>query len=777
MRKSRKAKQEQHPVGRIQRGLEERAGWWDRVLEYPLAWSVIAVLLCTWLVVPRVGRRLPDWKPGDVATFDVIVRKDQAIPDPAATEKLRREAAAAVLPVYDEEPRVRQETIDQLRALFAVCRDELAHGRLNLETMTAGSDLSLDAAMVRVLRSAQCGADLEQALVDVVTQVYADHVVDDRINLERRGTAGVTVRSLATGAETRRSLEDLAHVIDLRSDLEPAIRTRLLEHDAVKRRWIKPTVRFLVKNITPDLVFNRAETAARRVAAAKRVTPRLQTFKRGQVLIRRGDTVTPAVAAVLHEMNRARRRVVNYTTLTGTLLLIVMIVLGWWKALARLGAVGERRYQLSTVLMLTVVFTVLDRLAVFLADAVALNSQSSLLSSPGSYLWALPHAAGPIVMLLMLGFHPALLFAVSEAILAALMLGGDLTVGLYALLSGFVGVFAAQHFKDRAVLTRVGVMVGAANAAGMLVLELYRGLPDGPGPMVLGTAFAFAGGPVAAGVATFFLPLFERLFGVTTDIRLLELSNQNLPLLKRLSLEAPGTYQHSLAVGNLAEAGADAVGANGLLLRVSAYYHDVGKLVKPEYFVENQHGGNPHDHLAPSMSALVIMSHVKEGLEIARKERLPLPIRQAIATHHGTKLIRYFYTRARERAEAEGRNPDEVRESDYRYPGPKPHTKELGILLLADAVEAAARTIENPTPGKIRAMIERIVTDALEDGQLDQSELTFKELEKVGSSFLWVLTNMFHSRIDYPGFDFNRRRKASESGAHHLGTQTGPAGG
>jgi putative nucleotidyltransferase with HDIG domain len=275
-------------------------------------------------------------------------------------------------------------------------------------------------------------------------------------------------------------------------------------------------------------------------------------------------------------------------------------------------------------------------------------------------------------------------------------------------------------------------------------------------------------------VASFLLPLFEWLFGITTDIRLLELSNQNLPLLKQLSLQAPGSYQHSLAVGNLAEAGADAVGANALQLRVCAYYHDVGKLVKPEYFVENQRGTNPHDSLSPSMSTLVIQSHVKEGLEMARKAKLPLPIRQAIATHHGTKLIRYFFNRAKER-EVPGMG--EIRESDYRYAGPKPTTKELGILLLADAVEAAARTVENPTSGKIQGMINKIFADALEDGQLDETELTISELDKVASAFLWVLTNMYHHRIDYPGFDFNRRQKKRDSGPLQVGTKTFATGG
>lgn len=294
-----------------------------------------------------------------------------------------------------------------------------------------------------------------------------------------------------------------------------------------------------------------------------------------------------------------------------------------------------------------------------------------------------------------------------------------------------------------------------------------------PETVALSAGSAFLAGPVAVGIASALLPTMEGLFGITTDVRLLELSNQNQPLLKQLSLQAPGTYQHSLAVGNLAEAGADAVGASSLMLRVCAYYHDVGKLVKPEYFVENQRGTNPHDSLAPSMSVLVIQSHVKQGLEMAGRYKLPLPIRQAIATHHGTKLIRYFHDKARSLCDP---SMDEVIESDFRYPGPKPNTKELGILLLADAVEAAARTLENPSPSKIQGMIGKIFTDALEDGQLDDSELTFSELDKVASAFLWVLTNMYHHRIDYPGFDFNRGQKRRDSRPLHVESKTFAAG-
>jgi hypothetical protein len=212
-------------------------------------------------------------------------------------------------------------------------------------------------------------------------------------------------------------------------------------------------------------------------------------------------------------------------------------------------------------------------------------------------------------------------------------------------------------------------------------------------------------------------------------------------------------------MANLAEAAAEAIGANPLLARVCCYYHDIGKLVKPEYFVENQRGANPHDNLTPWMSALVVSNHVKAGLELARKYKLPEPIRESIATHHGTKLIHYFFSRAKERANGDS---GEVPEDEFRYPGPRPMSKEMGILLLADAVEAASRTLQDPTPGKLQAMIDQVIKNILEDGQLDDCELTLKDVEKIGAEFYWVLTNAFHHRIEYPGFDFNRRRRGKE---------------
>jgi putative nucleotidyltransferase with HDIG domain len=748
---------------RIERGLAEGASWWDRLLEFPVAWAVIAIVGCTWLVVPRVGSGPPDWEPGEVASFDLVIPVDTTLPDEAATRAAREEAASSVLPVYDLEPRLRLELEGELQILFAGCRERRQAGEEEAVDLEAITDLRATETALRILETSGCSEALENALVGVVSQVFRDHIVDDRRAMERRGSRGVTIRNLSSGGESMATLDELSAAVDVRTGLEQVLQARLLERPAVQRRWIKPAVDFLEANIAPDLVFNRAETAQRSRAAADAVLPRSRELRRGQVLVRRGDTVTQEVADTLLVFQRHRRDVTSWARIAGIGLLVALMVIGWWPVLGRSGSPSEIRRRLSSIFILVLLFALADRLGLLIANAVAFNSQGEVLSTAEAYLWGLPFAAGPVTVLVLFGLQPALLFALCAAGLAGVMLGGDFTVAIFALASGAIGAFAAQRTRDRASLSRVGVIVGLANIVLVLVLELYRGLPDSVAIIGLSAVCGLVGGLLSVGVVSFLLPLLEGVFGITTNNRLLELSNQNLPLLKRLSLEAPGTYQHSLSVSNLAEAGADAVGANALLLRVCAYYHDVGKLVKPDYFVENQRNGNPHDALLPSMSALVIQSHVKEGLEIAREAKLPLPIRQAIATHHGTKLIRFFFNRAQERS---AEDKTEVRESDYRYAGPKPPTKELGILLLADAVEAAARTLESPNPAKIQAMIDKIFNNALEDGQLDDCDLTFSELDKVASAFLWVLTNMYHHRIDYPGFDFNRRLQAGDSGPH-----------
>jgi membrane-associated HD superfamily phosphohydrolase len=473
----------------------------------------------------------PDWQLGDVATFDLVIPFDVTLPDDAATETARQEARTSVIPVYDLEPRLRIELENELRILFAGCRDRMEANGDEVANLEAITDLRATESVMRILDSSSCSEKLEEVLVEVVNRVFRARIVDDRRGLENRGENGIALRDLSTGRERIVRLDELPEAIDLRSGLEQVLQARLLEQPAVARRWIAPVVDFLEANLGPNVVFNRGETVQRQRVAAEGVVPRSRDLRRGQVLIRRGDTVTDEVSDNLRVFRQQRRDVATTARVAGIALLVALMLVGWWPALRRVGGPLDAKRRLSMIYILVVLFAISDRLGWFIANAIAFNSQGQAMSTAEAYLWALPFAAGPVTVLVLLGMQPALLFAVCGAGMAGVLLGGDFSVAVYALASGVVGTLAAERSNDRISLSRVGILVGAANVAVLLILELYRGLPDPPGTVGLSAVFAFVGGPISVGVVSFLLPALESAFGITTDTRLLELSNQNLPLL------------------------------------------------------------------------------------------------------------------------------------------------------------------------------------------------------------------------------------------------------
>lgn len=346
----------------------------------------------------------------------------------------------------------------------------------------------------------------------------------------------------------------------------------------------------------------------------------------------------------------------------------------------------------------------------------------------------------------------AVLVTTLLGLLLALLPGFTASATLVGLGAALVAIHAAQRVQQRFDLARAGLMAGLAGA--WIVASL--GCLDGKAWPVWGLAAVSA---VLAGIfnsvlVVGLLPYLEDVFGITTTFKLLELASPNQPLLKELQLKAPGTYHHSIMVGNLAEAAAEAIGADALLVRVGAYYHDIGKTKRPYFFVENQLGmANQHDRISPRLSALVITAHVKEGLEMAREHKLPGIIQEFIATHHGTSLVSYFYHQA---VQAEGAG--QVMEEHFRYPGPRPRTRETGILMLADGVEAACRSIKHPTAEAIEAMVRKIVDKRLSDGELSEAPLTLSEIEKLAQTFVRILTGLYHQRIEYPDQVFKELR-------------------
>lgn len=360
----------------------------------------------------------------------------------------------------------------------------------------------------------------------------------------------------------------------------------------------------------------------------------------------------------------------------------------------------------------------------------------------------IPVAWATMTIAILIGVDVALLVAVVLAIFAAILVDPTLSTsfglqtGIVALFGGFVGVYSVSHLSQRSDLARAGLFVSAVNVLMVSAIALTTGMRFSVWlvDLLLGTVNGVASSFLTVGA----LHWFESGFKITSSVRLLELSNPNRPLLKRLLMEAPGTYHHSILVGNLAEAAAEAVQADSTLVRVGSMYHDIGKLKRPYFFIENQFTqDNPHDKIAPTLSSLIITSHVKDGLELAKENKLPQQIQDIISQHHGDGLVSFFYHKALE-------GNDEVPEEAFHYDGPKPQTKEAALVALADNVEAAVRSMKQPTPGRVEGLVRKIVKDKLNDGQLDQSDLTFQDLDRIAMAFVRVLSGIFHSRVEYP---------------------------
>lgn len=388
-----------------------------------------------------------------------------------------------------------------------------------------------------------------------------------------------------------------------------------------------------------------------------------------------------------------------------------------------------------------------------------------------------PYAFAPLVLSVLLGRNHGLYAAVFASLWGSLLVGRiDPVFLVISLITGFIAVYVTLQVRRRSRLIRAGVYVGIATwvlaaAFGQIGPVIWESPSQTDWRMIaLQSLAAIATGIGTAVIVSGILPILEPLFKITTDISWLEMSDLNHPLLKRLSMEAPGTYHHSLAVANLAEAAAEVVGANPTICRVGSYFHDVGKLVKPDYFTENiPHGSNPHDDLTPTMSSLIIIAHVKEGVDLALKHKLNGEVLDIIRQHHGTSMVSYFHKRALQQQEdarlggkiMNMREDDipAVREESFRYPGPRPRTKEAAIINLADSIESASRSLERPTPQRIEDLVNGIVEARIVEHQLDECPLTLAEIHRAAESFRFTLLNMLHARIAYP----KREEPAAES--------------
>lgn len=473
--------------------------------------------------------------------------------------------------------------------------------------------------------------------------------------------------------------------------------------------------------LKPNMLYNSAATEQLRQEAVAHVLPTL--IQKGQKIIGQGEIASEREVMLLTDLGLLSPGI-NWPLVFGSLayMLVALLPLVLYLLLF-LRKSWENPQQVLLIGLILLLTGALCK---------AFSIVSGLL---------MPVATASILIAVLIGPRVALAGGISMALIAGALSGFDTTFMGVGLIGAAVGSFSVSRMNQRFDLVRAGALIATATSLAAAGFGLLHGVTLTT--LLVNSLWAAAGGVLSAIIGFGIVPFLERPFGIASTVKMLELSNPNQPLLRRLLIEAPGTYNHSIIVANLAEAAAEAVGADGLLARVGAYYHDVGKLKRPYFFIENQFMmDNPHDKYPPSLSALVITAHIKDGVELAREYKLPQVVTDIIQQHHGNTLVSYFYHKAKEVGETD--------ESDYRYPGPTPQTKEAAIVMLADCVEAAVRSLAQPTPNRIDNMVRKIIKERLNDGQLDECDITLKQLDIIGTAFVHILSGIFHKRVDYP---------------------------
>lgn len=673
-----------------------------------LLWAALIYLVLLATIISSVMPQQVQLTAGEIAKEDIPAPK--TVINRQATDAKKEEARAAVKEVYDWDLTAVEDAVEQITAVYDLFRAAKESGEPETQTLnTLKEELTFavnDSTLLSVLR-------MDSAWLD-----------------ELAAATGQIVRSLMqAGIKEERLAEAQGQI---------AAQAETLALDRNQRNFAAALGKSVLR---PNLIFNEAETNQRRTQAELAVERDAVRILQGQIVVRAGDPVTPEHIAMLGDLGLLREHT-DYWRLLG---LGVFVLLAEALVAAYLYRFNRASFDNETHIILLGLIVVMTLLI------------SRILGAISAFL--IPTAAGAILVAVLLDARLAITVNIVLSILAGITLGGELRYIIIAMVGGFAAVYSIPRVSQRSDLTRAGAVVGAANVLAIFGTAAAAGVPISEvlKESVWGT-LGIAGGLLAVVLANGLLPYLENNFGITTAVKLSELSNPSHPLLRRLLVEAPGTYHHSIIVGNLAEAAAETVGGEPLLARAGAYYHDVGKIRRPYFFIENQlSGGNPHDNVSPNLSTLMITSHIKDGVELAREYRLPQIITDMIEQHHGTSLVAYFYSLA-----AGKDKTDTVTEEDFRYGGPKPRTKEAATVMLADSVEAAARSLTKPSPERIAGVVRKIVKERRDDGQLDECALTFKDLDRIAESFIRILQGIFHSRIEYPGGEEERAADGGE---------------
>lgn len=706
---------------------------------------------------------------GDVSEQDVRAPRTFEVVDDEATRLRREQAARAVHPVFELDARQTVVVRERLAEAFRQGRSWLqgqepggegvgtppTNGGINealRQSFAAALGVELSPETMRGLVALRFELVIEDAITTLVQEVLAIPILVSPEQLtDSFLVTGISVVELGGPQRVERvifSREDVYDLTRARQRVNALAREKYAERPAEQQAVISSLAALM---LVGNLTYNEAATEKRRADAAAAIQSVKIKVKKGTMVVRRGDPIDDHRLLILQALTRMEGERSELQVLASVgLFVFVLLAVSYLFATSYIRKFANSMKDLATASLILSFVVALTRIGAEIANALSTYIQSI---PANAYYFAIPLACGAMIIRILMNSETALLFSILASALASMVLEYNGFYLAFFFISSLAAAGGIAHTKERVHVLRGGLFAGAVNMLCVLAMALIQSngvQQEGSFSfqwLALQLTFALAGGLMASVVTLGVVPFFE-MFGYVTDYKLLELANLNHPLLKDLMLRAPGTYHHSVIVGQLSEAAAQAIRANALLARVGCLYHDIGKMKKPEYFIENLRNvsENRHDHLPAHVSALIIASHVRDGIELARQHRLPQSIIDLIPGHHGTSLISFFYNKAR----TEAGSGELINENDFRYPGPKPRTREAGIVMLADATEASTRSIKNPNMVKIRLNLQKIFQRVISDGQLDECPLTLQDLATVLDSFMKTLQGIHHNRIEYP---------------------------
>lgn len=741
--------------------------------ENQIFWASIFFTVLIFLFMSHFRfKPLPKWQIGMVASKDIKAPFDFQVVDDIATKTKKEETKSKVIPVYDWDTEKDAKFQEQLSLIFKKGRSILQEiNELNSNATLSKSEKKAEEKKYKKnieeilgqevtrfaagqLEKEGFSPNLEEILRNILKKVGVKKIISDEENLANlqaikirdihKNDSEWEIKSPSSGeiislTTARRYLREL---IDENQELTPSLKVASEE-----------LLRTIIK---PNITFNSQETNLRKEKAAFDVPPLVVYIKKGATVVKEGEVIDENIKKRLENLNEASKNRVNFMKLLALLSLSTLLLLCafmYFKTYQKSKKIDVTIFNVCVNLF--ILFLVLIHFIDYLSKFISENSKNIIFERADISLFFVPFFAGAVIITLLIDRHIAIIFSVLLSFYAGILLDFDFRITLYSLLSCLAAIYATVNLKQKRLSLRISLFSGLSNIIFIILVLSDDEFLSNPQTFLYAVSLGFFSAiPFGLMITATLLPIFENFYNIVSDLRLIELSNLSHPLLQKLALEAPGTYNHSIMISHLSESAATSINANGLFCRVAAYYHDVGKLLNPQYFVENLGTeDNPHNKFKPEISALVIKSHIKEGIKLAKSFNLPQLLIDVIPQHHGTRKISYFYDRALTLSDPE---KDQVRESDFCYEGPPPKTKEAAIIMLADSIEASSRVLKDPSSQRVKTMLDEIFDKILLERQLDDCELTFSDMAKLKDSFFKTLMGIYSRRISYPNFDFDK---------------------